>query len=595
MNSFPELRRLQYSKEDKDGRKKRISIITVILLPVMILGIVCTVSNSLAISNIKNVNANASEIADRYMNSIAKIAEIQKETQEVHNMGLAHIIATDLDTMITMVYTIREGQKHLDTYLDEYEKNYLLEADKAAFELIRSNYAGMKHEMMRMMAYSANNQKADAYALANGVIADYSNEIQKQIEQISNNVNTAATDARTQLAEVYNKSVLESVIAILVSVLSLGVSLFVVLYFVIKPIAQTNKQIRNIISDIDRNEGDLTKRVSIASIREVAELGNGFNTFMDKLQNILKLIIEKTNEMREVVDEVQTSVRTSNDSASDLSAVTEELAATMQEVGNSTGVINRNVDSVRGDVEEIADKSCSMNEYSKGMKQNADKMENDAKSTMQETSTKVQEILSVLNRAIEDSKSVDQVNSLTNEILSISSQTNLLALNASIEAARAGEAGKGFAVVAEEIRQLADSSRDTANRIQEINVVVTQAVHNLAGNANNLVGYLNESILPEFENFVESGAQYRENATYIEGVMDEFTEKTDALKKAMDEIATSINTITNAIDEGAEGVNGAAESTQVLVVDMEKISNRMNVNEKIAGVLQEGTAIFTKF
>lgn len=577
------------------GEKKRISIITVILLPVMILGIVCTVSSSLAISNIKNVNANASEIADRYMNSIAKIAEIQKETQEVHNMGLAHIIATDLDTMITMVYTIREGQKHLDTYLDEYEKNYLLEADKAAFELIRSNYAGMKHEMMRMMAYSANNQKADAYALANSVIADYSNEIQKQIEQISNNVNTAATDARTQLAEVYNKSVLESVIAILVSVLSLGVSLFVVLYFVIKPIAQTNKQIRNIISDIDRNEGDLTKRVSIASIREVAELGNGFNTFMDKLQNILKLIIEKTNEMREVVDEVQTSVRTSNDSASDLSAVTEELAATMQEVGNSTGVINRNVDSVRGDVEEIADKSCSMNEYSKGMKQNADKMENDAKSTMQETSTKVQEILSVLNRAIEDSKSVDQVNSLTNEILSISSQTNLLALNASIEAARAGEAGKGFAVVAEEIRQLADSSRDTANRIQEINVVVTQAVHNLAGNANNLVGYLNESILPEFENFVESGAQYRENATYIEGVMDEFTEKTDALKKAMDEIATSINTITNAIDEGAEGVNGAAESTQVLVVDMEKISNRMNVNEKIAGVLQEGTAIFTKF
>ena len=577
------------------GEKKRISIITVILLPVMILGIVCTVSSSLAILNIKNVNANASEIADRYMNSIAKIAEIQKETQEVHNMGLAHIIATDLDTMITMVYTIREGQKHLDTYLDEYEKNYLLEADKAAFELIRSNYAGMKHEMMRMMAYSANNQKADAYALANGVIADYSNEIQKQIEQISNNVNTAATDARTQLAEVYNKSVLESVIAILVSVLSLGVSLFVVLYFVIKPIAQTNKQIRNIISDIDRNEGDLTKRVSIASIREVAELGNGFNTFMDKLQNILKLIIEKTNEMKEVVDEVQTSVRTSNDSASDLSAVTEELAATMQEVGNSTGVINRNVDSVRGDVEEIADKSCSMNEYSKGMKQNADKMENDAKSTMQETSTKVQEILSVLNRAIEDSKSVDQVNSLTNEILSISSQTNLLALNASIEAARAGEAGKGFAVVAEEIRQLADSSRDTANRIQEINVVVTQAVHNLAGNANNLVGYLNESILPEFENFVESGAQYRENATYIEGVMDEFTEKTDALKKAMDEIATSINTITNAIDEGAEGVNGAAESTQVLVVDMEKISNRMNVNEKIAGVLQEGTAIFTKF
>lgn len=278
-----------------------------------------------------------------------------------------------------------------------------------------------------------------------------------------------------------------------------------------------------------------------------------------------------------------------------MSAVTEELAATMQEVGNSAGIINRNVDSVRGEVETIADKSNSINDYSKEMKENADKMENNAKSTMQETGTKVQEILSVLNQAIEDSKSVDQVNSLTNEILSISSQTNLLALNASIEAARAGEAGKGFAVVADEIRQLADSSRETANRIQEINVVVTNAVHNLAGNANNLVEYLNESILPEFGNFVESGVQYRENATYIEDVMNEFTDKTDALKRAMDEIAASISTITDAIDEGAKGVNGAAESTQMLVVDMEKISNRMDVNEKIAGVLQQGTDIFTKF
>ena len=577
------------------GKKRRISITTVILIPVFVLGIVCVISSVQAISNIKKVNANASEIADEYMTSISKLSEIQKETQAVHTKGLSHIIATDLDTMIAMVDSIRAEEKVLESYLEEYEKNYLLESDRAAFDLIVSNYDGMKYEIANMMAYSANNKKVEAHDLANGLIADYNTAIQDQIDQINHNATAAAEEARAQLADVYDDSVISSFITIGVSILSLVASLLCVLFFVIKPIAGTNKQIRNIISDIDRNEGDLTKRVNIATIREVAELGNGFNTFMDKLQNILKLIIENTNEMRVVVDEVQESVRTSNDSASDLSAVTEELAATMQEVGNSTGVINRNVDSVRSEVEEIADKSSSINEYSKGMKVNADKMENDAKSTMQETGTKVQEILDVLNRAIEDSKSVDQVNSLTNEILSISSQTNLLALNASIEAARAGEAGKGFAVVADEIRQLADSSRDTANRIQEINVVVTQAVHNLAGNANNLVEYLNESILPEFGNFVESGVQYRENAAYIEGVMNEFTEKTDALKKAMDEIATSINTITNAIDEGAEGVNGAAESTQMLVVDMEKISNRMDVNEKIAGVLQQGTAIFTKF
>ena len=150
-------------------------------------------------------------------------------------------------------------------------------------------------------------------------------------------------------------------------------------------------------------------------------------------------------------------------------------------------------------------------------------------------------------------------------------------------------------MVAEEIRQLADSSRETANRIQEINSVVTNAVHNLSGNANNLVEYMKDSILPEFDNFVQSGVQYRENATYIEGVMSEFTAKTDDLRRAMDEIAASINAISGAIDEGARGVNGAAESTQVLVGDMETISERMEENQKIAEALETGTAIFENF
>lgn len=576
-------------------KKRRISITTVILIPVFVLGIVSIISNIQASSNIKKVNANATEIADEYMTSISKLAEIENQMSVVHSKGLSHIIATDLDTMISMVDSIREEQEVVEGYLADYEQNYLLESDKTSFNKIVSNYENMKYEIANMMAYSANNSKVAAYDLANGLISDYNTAIEQEIEKMMENANAGVADARAQLSDVYASSVVSNGITIVVSILTLLASLGCVLLLVIRPITRTNKQIRNIISDIDRNEGDLTKRVNIAVIKEIAELGNGFNIFMDKLQNILKLIIENTNEMRGVVDEVQKSVRTSNDSASDLSAVTEELAATMQEVGNSAGTINRNVDSVRVEVDTIADKSSSINNYSKDMKANADKMENDAKSTMQETGTKVQEILDVLNRAIEDSKSVDQVNSLTNEILSISSQTNLLALNASIEAARAGEAGKGFAVVANEIRQLADSSRDTANRIQEINAVVTSAVHNLAGNANNLVEYLNESIMPEFGNFVESGVQYRENASYIEGVMNEFTEKTDALKRAMDEIATSISTITDAIDEGAKGVNGAAESTQMLVVDMEKISNRMDANEKIAGVLQQGTAIFTKF
>ena len=299
--------------------------------------------------------------------------------------------------------------------------------------------------------------------------------------------------------------------------------------------------------------------------------------------------------MENVVREVGESVATSNDSATDLSAMTEELSATMQDVGHSVSVINNNTENVRGDVEMIAHKSGEINEFSKEMTANADKMESDARNNMDKTNETIGIILEGLGKAIEDSHSVGQVTSLTDEILNISSQTNLLALNASIEAARAGEAGKGFAVVADEIRGLADSSRETANRIQQINSVVVAAVNNLSDNANELVGYIQNAILPEFEAFVESGVKYRDNASYIENAMQEFTAKTDMLKKNIDEIALSISAITTAVDEGAEGINGAAKSTQNLVEDIVNISDKMNENKVIAQTLQKSTHVFANF
>ncbi len=551
-------------------------------------------SNIAAINNLKRVNSTAVTISDEHMVNISQLSNIEKELQEIHKKALSHIIATDLDTLIATVAEVRAEEEILDGYLIEY-KNSLLEADAAAYDSLVKNYETMKYEIANLMAFSGNAEKDTAFALANGTIKQCSDEMQRQVEIMMEYAQQSATQASEALTAEYSKAVFKNTVIVVLSVVALFITLYSVFILIIRKLIVANHEINDIINGIDQSQGDLTKRISILSNDEIADLGNGINTFMGKLQSIMKMIIENSRKLEEVVSEVQESVRTSNDSASDLSAVTEELSATMQEVGHSATIINQNADSVRSEVEMIADKSSSINDYSKKMKENADKMESDAKTNMQETSTKVQEILEVLNQAIEDSKSVEQVNGLTNDILNISSQTNLLALNASIEAARAGEAGKGFAVVADEIRQLAASSRETANRIQEINGVVINAVHNLAGHSNNLVEYMTDAILPEFENFVSSGEQYRDNATYIEGVMNEFTAKTDDLKRAVDEIAKSIETITDAIEEGARGVTGAAESTQVLVEDMENISNRMDENQQIAAALQKETDVFKNF
>lgn len=574
--------------------KKRTSLKALILVPVFILGILSVLSNVMAVNNIRKVNRNASRIADDCMNSISELSAIENETQSIHKLGLSHIIATDLNTMIFIVEEMQTEQETLEQELEDYRK-YVEPEDESSYETVVSNYETMKYELGNLMAYSALGKNTEAYALANGVVSESSMAIQNEINVMKEHANTAASDAREKLSDVYLGALVSNGIIIAISVTLLMVALYCVIRFVIKPILATNKDIRDIISGIDKGEGDLTRRVAVLSNDEIADLGNGINLFMDKLQQILKMIIENTNHMENVVREVGESVATSNDSATDLSAMTEELSATMQDVGHSVSVINNNTENVRGDVEMIAHKSGEINEFSKEMKANADKMESDARNNMDKTNETIGIILEGLGKAIEDSHSVGQVTSLTDEILNISSQTNLLALNASIEAARAGEAGKGFAVVADEIRGLADSSRETANRIQQINSVVVAAVNNLSDNANELVGYIQNAILPEFEAFVESGVKYRDNASYIENAMQEFTAKTDMLKKNIDEIALSISAITTAVDEGAEGINGAAKSTQNLVEDIVNISDKMNENKVIAQTLQKSTHVFANF
>ena len=574
-------------------KKSKLSIKIAILVPVFLLGIISIMSNLLGVSNVRSVNSNASVIADESMTTISELASIQEKAQVIHRMALSHIIATDLNSMVKLVDDIRVAQDELDQELANYKK-YVTDDNRSDYENLLSSYEAFKKAIGNVMANSGGGNTVAAYGFANGDLLTNGTAMQNSIDAMKENANKDAAAAREQLATVYEKALFISIVTVGLSAAAMALALFSVLFKVVRPLSKTQKEITEIIKDIDNREGDLTKRVTIRSNDEIAALGNGINVFMEKLQDIFKMIVSNSQKMEEVVNEVQENVKTSNNSVSDLSALTEELTATMEQMAENATRINSNADSVRVEVNVIADRTNEINDYTKKMKEHADGMENTARSNMDSTSVKVSEILTVLNKAIEESESVKQVNSLTDDILNIASETNLLALNASIEAARAGEAGRGFAVVATQISNLATASQEAANRIQEINSVVTQAVNNLAEHANGLVEYMNESILPEFASFVESGSEYKQNAAYIENVMAEFTEKTDNLQITMQDIAESINTIANAVSEGVNGVSSVADSTQVLVVDMDSISSRMDDNQAIAASLKQETEVFKK-
>ena len=572
--------------------KKKLST-KLILIPVFVVGFVSVISSGLSLKNLSKVNDAASQIVDTSMVGTEMLNDIEMETVNIHTLALSHIISTDLSSMIDIVSEVRNHEEKLKQLLDDYNPYVTLET-KRNYRIICENYTSLVKECGNVMAYSAAGKNEEAYKTANGSIAKYSNNIEKAISSMREHVNTVTQEERKSLESTYRASVVTCTFTIAISIIALLFVVFAVVTMVIKPLLRTQKEINGIIVNIDNKKGDLTQRVTPINNAEVDAVGKGINVFMTKLQAIFKAVVTNSARMERVVDDVRQSVQTSNSSVSDLSALTEELSATMQDISENASVINTNTDNVAKEVELIAEKTDELTGYTKDMKAHAQSMESVARTNMESTDRKVSEILEVLQKAIEDSNSVKQVNSLTNDILNIASQTNLLALNASIEAARAGEAGRGFAVVASEISQLAAASQEAANNIQRINAVVTNSVTNLSDNANGLVSYINDSILPEFERFVESGVEYNDKASFIEGTMTDFKEKTDSLKQSMLEISSSINTISHAINEGVNGVVSAADSTQLIVEDMDNISHKMDENYEIADSLKKETSIFIK-
>ena len=523
---------------------KNISLKQRLIIPIALLGIVAFLSNILSVINIHNVNANASNIADNYMDSKSRLAQICQASMNIHKMALSHIVATDYDTMITLVQQIKEEESLLDDMLAEYKKHVAGE-DKKQYESLLSNYDSFKHALVHLVCASAGHKTQDAYGFANGDVASYASAMEADIDAMNVSISEQTSDARKRLSAVYFISLAVGVAAVAACVLLVFADLKLITKYVVIPV-----------------------------------------------KSILKTIQDSSGRINHMTGEVLEKTQDSKGSAAGLSALAHELSATIQKVAGNVAVINENTKSVREDVHNIAEECSAITDYTVHMDARADAMQQSAQKSVEITGAKAEEILHSLNDAIEKSRRVDQIKNLTGEILAISQQTRLIALNASVEAANAGAAGKGFAVVAREVRELANSSRETANRIQSINEGVTSAVYNLSENAQNLIDYMSRSVLTEFQAFVQSGSQYKEDAACIRRFMDEFYERTECLKSSVSGIADSIGAITKAIDEGASGITGVAGNTKNLASDMEDIAQRMGVNQEVVEQLEKETVVF---
>lgn len=352
------------------------------------------------------------------------------------------------------------------------------------------------------------------------------------------------------------------------------------------PAKNASGHLKEIIGKIENNEGDLTERITVKTQDEVGQLVRGVNNFIGQLQEIMRQIREQSASMNEQVENITNGINDSNENASNVSATMQELSASMEEVAATLDQITTGAQEILNAAKEMQGNAQNGAEYVREVKERAVGVRSMATDSKESTNQMIREIRSLLERAIENSRSATKINELTGDILNISSQTNLLALNASIEAARAGEAGKGFAVVADEIRVLADSSRDTANNIQEISGLVTQAVDDLAKNSNEMLRFIDSIVIADYDKFEEAANQYHKDADAMGEILQRFNDRAEELTSTMSQMTEGIDGINIAVDESAQGVTVAAQSTSQLVEALGTIKSEADANQEISRQLQ---------
>lgn len=354
-----------------------------------------------------------------------------------------------------------------------------------------------------------------------------------------------------------------------------------------------NRSLKTIVADTEAySRYDFKNPIRLAQQDEIGEVARAVNKVATGLKQLLHNIQDISKEISDGAIHITSDVGSLNKSSDKTSSRATDIAVVIEETASSADNVRHTVEEAKIAIESVAIKASEGSDQVHEIQARAEKLQSEAEQSSVHATRIYLNAKHKIESAIDSMKVVSQVHNLLNSILSITSQTNLLALNASIEAARAGDAGRGFAVVAQEIGKLSDASANMVAEIQETVKSIDEAVGTLVKDSQDLVGFMEATVLGDYDKLKGIGEQYMADAIAFNAMMMDLSATSQELASSMETVNASVTEVAIASNKGAEGVRDIldlANTVNQSTLDIVKITE---INK---GLIVELEALLSKF
>ncbi len=583
----------QRKKENAGKRKRGVGIGIKIMVLLLLLAITAISCVGVLVWTLQSVIGTSDQIVSEQVAEQEKISGLSRQFTYINSQVLTHVMTTNSVTMDTLSEKILQDIADMEQQIEEFGA-LLSEGDerKEALDSASAELAKYRKTVESLLVTSAEN-KTQAYVSATSNLPMFNEHIENYMNRMLEITAQEMEQAQGQMEQSAARvpgiiSVASIALLVVVIVIMLGLRLWV-----IGPVKKATKQVDELVEGIRCNKGDITKRIHVGSRDEVGRLAIAINDLVAQMQIIIRAITEGCGQMEEKQADIISNVEKVNATADHTMQNLGIMSEGMQLVTGAIDGVQQDTGVLDHTVENMLEVAQNGRDYAADIKEKAGKMKATAVESKQEATLVMKEIDTAMTESIANSRQIHKITELTEEILGIAGTTNLLALNASIEAARAGEAGRGFAVVAEEIRKLADSSRESANNIQEISNRVVESVEELSENATRLLEFMNTRVMKDYDALEDTGSNYHEAADHVDEMMNEFGQKIDELLSVLQNVNTANTQMEATVGDSTEKLSAVEKNNQGLQQEMKDISYAVEELAASVGQLKESIRCFT--